>query len=105
MIEIIENNLGFIGLALGTVTAAIGSVAAYNKYWMERGRERGIDQLQDEIMKQEIKGIHDCITVLENKVDSTRKDLYQRYDHINGEIKEVTGKVDTVIDLIRRNGN
>ncbi len=105
LIVLIESNLGFIGLVFGTITASVGGVVTYNKYWMERGREKGVERLQDEVLREEIKGIHECITALENRVDNTRKDLYSRYEHIHGEIKEVTGKVDTVIDLIKRNGN
>ena len=56
-------------------------------------------------LQKEIEGIHDCITGLEETVSRTRKDIYQRYDHIHGEIKEVPGKVDTVINMMKRNGH
>ena len=35
------DNLGFIALAVGTVTATVGGATAYTKYWIARGRERG----------------------------------------------------------------
>lgn len=105
MLDILSDNLGFIALAVGTITATVGGATAYTKYWIARGRERGSSEYVHSNLQKEIEGIHDCITGLEETVSRTRKDIYQRYDHIHGEIKEVTGKVDTVINMMKRNGH
>lgn len=106
---IIEVAEGAIGVILG-VTAIISALIGAVTYWYKRGKKAGIDQAESGKLEDKIDSIKNDLDSEKNDTNESHKLIHKRIDKCNDSItqvgKEVAssgGKLDVIIDLIKKN--